>query len=61
VVFLVGHTLIFEHVETYDEGEFGDTENDDEDGNLKEVVGDSDLVVQLLENIALQDGVDNSD
>jgi hypothetical protein len=53
--------IIFEHVETYDEVEFGDTGNNDEDGNLKEVVGDSGLVVQLLENIALQDGVDNSD
>jgi hypothetical protein len=47
----------FGFVKTYDKAEFDDKENHD-DGNL-EVVSDSDLVVQLLENIALQDSVNN--
>ena len=53
---------IFGLIESYDEVdrmevEEEDTERDEE--LLKEVVIDSDLILQLLENISIQDTLDN--
>ena len=54
--------VIFGLIESYDkvdrmEVEEEDTERDEE--LLKEVVIDSDLILQLLENISIQDTLDN--